>query len=326
MVGTIPGSILLPERLSIFTIPWGQFWEFFVPALSIAALAMVESLLCGASAGKMKGEKLKGDVELVAQGIGNLIIPFLGGIPATAAIARTSVSIKAGCETRMTGIFHALVLLLSMFLLAPIMSQIPLSALAGVLIVTAWRMNDWTNIHYIFGHRFKAGMAKFLITMVATVVLDLTQAIIIGVAFSMFLIVVKLTDIDINIAEIEPERLEEIGINIPTIPRSVRIAYFTGAIFFPVVDRLKKQLSDLGQMDCLILSMRGVPVIDLSGIQGLLELMEELIAGGTTVYLTSMQPKVLRDLRQGGLHEIIEEDHIFSSAEHAIMVACKAPM
>jgi SulP family sulfate permease len=176
---------------------------------------MIESLLCGASAGKLKNEKIDVDRELFAQGIGNLIIPFFGGIPATAAIARSSVAIKSGCDTRLTGIVHAVFLLLSMFLLAPIMSAIPLSALAGVLIVTAWRMNDWVNINFIFEHKFKSGIAKFAITLIATMVLDLTQAIIIGVLFSAVLIVIRIMDIDITISEVENSRLEEIGINIP---------------------------------------------------------------------------------------------------------------
>ena len=90
-----------------------------------------------------------------------------------------------------------------MFVLAPVMSIIPLSALAGVLIVTAWRMNDWENIHFIFDHKFRPGIIKFAITMVATVVLDLTQAIIIGVAISAFLILVKLTDLDVTVADID---------------------------------------------------------------------------------------------------------------------------
>ncbi len=203
VVGDIPKTLFLDERLSLAGIDFGMFWDLFVPAMSIAALGMIESLLCGASAGKMKKEELNADRELVAQGIGNILVPLFGGIPATAAIARTSVAIKSGCETRLTGIFHAIILLLSMFVLAPVMSAIPLSALAGILIVTSFRMNDWDNIRFVFEHKFKSGIAKFLITMSATVVLDLTQAIIIGVAFSSFLILVKLTDIDITVSEID---------------------------------------------------------------------------------------------------------------------------
>lgn len=323
VVGEIPKTLFLPERLSLSGLDISQFWDLFVPAFSIAALAMIESLLCGASAGKMKNEAINGDRELVAQGIGNILIPLFGGVPATAAIARTSVAIKAGCETRLTGVFHAVILLLSMFVLAPIMSQVPLSALAGILIVTAWRMNDWENIRFIFSHKFKTGMMKFFITMAATVVLDLTQAIIIGVAFSAFMIVVKLTDIDITIADIENERLEEIGITLPTVSKRIRMAYLTGTIFFAVTDKLKKQLTELGNTETLILSMRGVPAIDLSGIQALLELQEELDDEGVTVMLSSVQPKVLEELRRGGLIERIGEEHVFDSAEFAIVRAQK---
>ena len=320
-VGQIPKSLFLDDRLSLKGMNMAQFWDLFVPALSIAALGMIESLLCGASAGKMKKEELNADRELVAQGIGNMIIPLFGGIPATAAIARTSVAIKSGCQTRITGIFHAVILLLSMFVLSPVMSEVPLSALAGILIITAWRMNDWKNIHFIFDHKFKSGMLKFFITMIATVVLDLTQAIIIGVAFSSFLIIVKLTDIDISVSEIDKDRLEEVGVHLPRISNKVRIAYLTGTIFFAVVDKLVKQLRKLDSAEALILSMRGVPMIDLSGIEAMIDLVRELEANGTEVYLTSVQPKVLEEMRRGGLIDLIGEEYVFQSAEQAIVIA-----
>lgn len=320
-VGQIPKSLFLDERLSLRGMNMAQFWDLFVPALSIAALGMIESLLCGASAGKMKKEELNADRELVAQGIGNMIIPLFGGIPATAAIARTSVAIKSGCQTRITGIFHAVILLLSMFVLSPVMSEVPLSALAGILIITAWRMNDWKNIHFIFDHKFKSGMLKFFITMIATVVLDLTQAIIIGVAFSSFLIIVKLTDIDISVSEIDKDRLEEVGVHLPRISNKVRIAYLTGTIFFAVVDKLVKQLRKQDSAEALILSMRGVPMIDLSGIEAMIDLVRELEANGTEVYLTSVQPKVLEEMRRGGLIDLIGEEYVFQSAEQAIVIA-----
>ena len=320
-VGQIPKSLFLDDRLSLKGMNMAQFWDLFVPALSIAALGMIESLLCGASAGKMKKEELNADRELVAQGIGNMVIPLFGGIPATAAIARTSVAIRSGCQTRITGIFHAVILLLSMFVLSPVMSQVPLSALAGILIITAWRMNDWKNIHFIFDHKFRSGMLKFFITMIATVVLDLTQAIIIGVAFSSFLIIVKLTDIDISVSEIDKDRLEEVGVHLPKISNKVRIAYLTGAIFFAVVDKLVKQLGKQDSAEALILSMRGVPVIDLSGIEAMIDLVKELEANGTEVYLTSVQPKVLEEMRKGGLIDLIGEEYVFQSAEQAIVIA-----
>ncbi|MFR0830852.1 MAG: SulP family inorganic anion transporter, partial [Thomasclavelia sp.] len=118
-VGTIPSTLLPEARLSIESINFNNIRNLIMPALSIAMLGMIESLLCGASASKMKNEKLNADQELFAQGVGNMIIPFFGGVPATAAIARTSVAIKAGGETRLVSIFHSIALLISMFLLGP---------------------------------------------------------------------------------------------------------------------------------------------------------------------------------------------------------------
>lgn len=327
VVGNIPKSIMLDDRLSISAINMEQFWDLLIPAFSIAALGMIESLLCGASAGKMKKEELNADRELVAQGVGNMIIPLFGGVPATAAIARTSVAIKAGCETRLAGVFHAVILLLSMFVIGPIMSTIPLSALAGVLMVTAWRMNDWENIHFIFDHKFKPGILKFVITMGATVVLDLTQAILIGVAVSSFLILVKLTDIDVTVSEIDKERLESVGVHVPQVSKKVKVAYLTGTIFFAVVDKLSKKLrEEEGLTEGLILSMRGVPVIDVSGIQALTDLVKEMDECGTEVYLTSVQPKVYNIMEQGGLIDLIGKEHVFNSAQHAIVVAMEEHM
>ncbi len=323
VVGDIPKTIFLDDRLSLASINLQQFWDLVIPALSIAALAMIESLLCVASASKLKKEDYNADRELIAQGIGNVIIPFFGGVPATAAIARTSVAIKAGCETRMAGVVHALILLLSMFVLAPIMSAIPLSALAGVLIVTAWRMNDWENIKFIFNNRFKTGMAKFFITMIATIVLDLTQAIIIGVSFAAILIVVRMTDIEINTADVDDKKLKQMGIDHTEAFNKIKVVYLTGTIFFAVTEKIKNKLTDIDDAKVIILSMRGVPVIDLSGIQAMLELVEELGEEGIKVMLTSVQPKVEKKLRQGGLMEIIGEDHVFASAEFAILEAAE---
>ena len=133
VVGKIPTTLFPDARLSILSLNLTTITHLIIPAFSIAMLGMIESLLCGASAGKMKNEKLDADMELFAQGVGNMVIPFFGGVPATAAIARTSVAIKAGGQTRLVSIFHAIALLISMFVLGPFMSQIPLSALAGPL-------------------------------------------------------------------------------------------------------------------------------------------------------------------------------------------------
>lgn len=183
-VGAIPNSLVSSDSLLATGIDFSSIATLISPAISIAALGMIETLLCGASAGKMKGEIMDSKRELVAQGIGNMIIPLFGGVPATSAIARTSVAIKSGGVTRLVSVFHSVTLILAMFILSPFMSRIPLAALAGVLMVTAWRMNEWHEIKHIFKNKEYFAIVQFLITMISTVVFDLTIAIIIGVAVS----------------------------------------------------------------------------------------------------------------------------------------------
>ena len=277
VIGEIPKTLLPDSRLNLFTVDISSIKGMIMPALSIAALGMIESLLCGEVGSKMKGEKINTNRELVAQGIGNMVIPFFGGVPATAAIARTSVAIKSGCQTRLVSIFHSVGLIISMFVLAPIMSQIPLAALSGVLMVTAWRMNEWENIRYIFSKRFTGAILKYLITMFATVIFDLTQAIIIGVAFASIMFLVKISNMGISIEEVDQKRLvEKSGMNINKPLEHIRVVYFTGPIFFATVKQLNTQLSDIDDVKVLILSMRGVPLIDTSGVQALDELYHQL--------------------------------------------------
>lgn len=319
VIGDIPRTLLLEDHLSFASLNLGVMKGMLAPSFTIAALCMVESLLCGASAGKMKDEEMDADRELIAQGIGNMVIPIFGGVPATAAIARTSVAIKSGCETRLTGIIHSLILLLSMFVLAPVMSDIPLSALAGVLIVTAWRMNDFANIKYIFGHKFKSGMIKFIVTLAATVCLDLTEAIIIGVIISALLVFFNISNIDISVRSVDDKRLEEVGIEVPYSSEDIKVAYLTGIIFFAVVDKLQKELRRQEKnTKVLILSMRGVPSIDLSGVQAITELIAFMQEHGTKVYITSAQPAVLEKMRRGGVIDMIGEENVYESAEYAI--------
>ena len=207
-VGEIPQTLLLPDRLNPMGINWADVPALLAPAFSIAVLNMLESLLCGASAGRATGVKLNNDQELLAQGVGNLVLPLFGGIPATAALARTSVAVRSGAQTRLTGIFHAIGLLIMMFVLAPVIRYVPLAALAGVLMVTAWRMNEWHAIRYIFGHRFKGAIAKFLVTMACTIVFDLTVAIVVGVGLGLILMVARLSRLQINYERVDMSRLK----------------------------------------------------------------------------------------------------------------------
>lgn len=323
VVGEIPKTVFLDDRLSLSAFAdWNTVKGLIIPAVSIAALGLIESLLCGASAGRMKNEKLNANVELAAQGIGNMILPFFGGVPATAAIARTSVAIKSGGQTRMTSIVHSAILLLSMFVLGGVMSMIPLSALAGVLIVTAWRMNDWTSIKSIFGKKIKTAILQFLITMIATVVFDLTIAIVIGVAFSIIMFVVKVSDMQVTVAEVDPHRLDDPEIE-PKKLKYTCVVYISGPLYFGTCAKLEEKISALGENYNVIFSMRGVTVADISGVEALHEYCERLIASGIMVYFSCVQPPVMSMIERCGLKERFHDDMFFWSTDTAFRYISK---
>jgi SulP family sulfate permease len=319
VIGAIPQTLLLDQRLTFDSIPWAHLKEFVAPTLAITALGAVESLLCGAVASNMTGIRLHANQELIAQGIGNAIIPFFGGVPATAAIARSSVGIKSGGQTRMVSIVHALGLLASMFLLGPIMARIPLAALAGVLMVTAWRMNEWKAIDYIFSHHFKTAMITFLVTMIATVVLDLTEAILLGAFLSGAIFLNQSASIDIDVQEVDPEKLRKRGIQNAGTCRHVRVAYLTGPLFFAATSNFNEAFARVENTHALILSMRGVPLIDTSGLQAMAALLHKLKKQGITLSVAAAHPDVLRMMERGGLISVIGPENIFWSSDQAIV-------
>jgi SulP family sulfate permease len=320
-IGEIPRTIILADRLTPGAIPWDQISNLIVPALSIAALGTIESLLCGAVGSKMTGIRLQANQELIGQGIGNILIPFFGGIPATAAIARTSVAIKSGAQTRLTSIIHAVVIMLSALLLAPVISQIPLAALAGVLMVTAVRMSEWHSIYYIFARRFKTAMITFLITLLATITFDLTQAILIGVALSAIVFINQVANINITVSNVDPDKLRERGMDVKGDCPHVRVAYLTGPLFFAATNNFNETFARLDDTHVLVLSMRAVPLIDVSGLEVLTALHDRMAADGRILLLSGLQPDVQRQMERGGLMETIGKENVFWSADLAIQAA-----
>ncbi|WMJ23700.1 SulP family inorganic anion transporter [Paludicola sp. MB14-C6] len=318
VVGDIPKTLFLENRLNIFNISYEQISGLIVPAISIAALGMIESLLCGASAGRMKNEKLDADRELVAQGIGNILLPFFGGVPATAAIARTSVAIKSGQETRLTSIIHSIGLLASMFLLGGVMSKIPLSALAGILMVTAYRMNEWKSIGYIFKNKFKSSIAQFLVTMVATVVFDLTIAILLGVLISVLLFVVRIANVQIETTEVDYDKLDIADANQKLKLHKMKVTYITGPLFFGSVERLENEIVNVVDCNTIILSMRGVPMIDAGAAHMFLETIEQLQQENITVLFSGLNDVPKEVLDRAGVVDLVGEENFYWDAKQAI--------
>ncbi len=318
VVGEMPTSLLLEDRLDLMAVDWTIVPELIGPAASIAMLVMIESLLCGASAGKMTGVHLQNDVELISKGVGNMIVPFFGGIPATAALARTSFAIRSGAQTRVTGIVHGVGLLVSMLVLAPAISQIPLSALAGVLIITAWRMNDWESIGKIFRGHFKGATAKYMVTMLATIIFDLTTAIAAGVALSLLFLTIRLSKLDITYSKVDMARMgikdgDLIGRHAKTM-----VVYIAGAMIFANGEQVEAIEEELGDSDTVLFSMRGVSELDLSNGQTLYDLIERLHTKGIDVMFCGLSGHVTTMMSRTHIDQLVGENSIYWSAEYAL--------
>lgn len=294
-IGTIPTSLLTGTHLKLSQLNLPMIQSLIVPAISIAMLGMIESLLCGASAGRMTGKDLDSNQELVAQGIGNIILPFFGGIPATAAIARTSVAIKSGAQTRLTGIFHALFLFLSMLIFAPIMSQIPMAALASVLMITSWRMHEWATIKNMITQKKRTALILFFVTMLCTIIFDLSIAIVVGIICGCIFFIAKSARISITTEEIDWDRM--------ALPNSSAgsewaVMYITGPLFFMSASQLKKELDQVIDKEGLIFSLRGVPSIDLTAVDIFADHFSVAALNNQQLIFTSMQPEVEKQFQQ----------------------------
>lgn len=321
-IGEIPKSLIATNRLKFSDISFVSVSNFIIPSFSIAILAMIESLLCGASAEKMKEEKFFPNKELFAQGLGNILLPFFGGIPATAAIARTSVAIKSGQVTRLTSIFHSIFLIFSIFFLSPFMSKIPLSCLAGILIITAFRMNDWKSIKFIFKKKFKTAIFQFLITMFATVIFDLSIAIVIGIIFSFVLFIINISDVDIDIKSIDLSILKDNRILQKEKHLKTHIFYITGPVFFTVLDKLREKIKEeiikLDNVEIIIFSMRGVPQIDVSGVDLFFEIHKDLSKKGITILFSGLNSNVKKMFKRSGFVDFLGEQFFFFNAKEAL--------
>ncbi len=323
VIGEIPQTLMLADRLTLAQIPWNNLTEFLAPALTITALGSIESLLCGTVASNMTGTRLQANQELIGQGIGNMIIPFFGGVPATAAIARSSVGIKSGGQTRLVSIIHAVGLLASMFFLAPVMARIPLAALAGVLMVTAWRMNEWESIRFLVGKRFKTAMLAFGVTMLATITLDLTQAILVGSLISVMFFISKIAQIDIEVQDVDPQRLNEKGIEVTGDCSQTKVAYITGPLFFAAVGFFNEAFAHLQGVKTLVLSMRGVSLIDTAGVEAIERLYQRMVSSGGILMFSGVHDNAMNMLERAGLVDKIGHENFFWSSDVALVEAGK---
>ncbi|MDQ6611127.1 MAG: SulP family inorganic anion transporter [Gemmatimonadota bacterium] len=277
-----------------FTVPvvaWPQVQALIVPAFTIAILGAVESLLSAVVADGMIGARHRSNVELVAQGVANVVAPFFGGIPATGAIARTATNVKNGGRTPVAGIVHALTLLLITLFAGHWAALIPMSTLAAILVVVAYHMCEWRT--FLLELRSpKSDVAVLLVTFGLTVFVDLTVAIATGLMLAALLFVRRMS----NASTVQAFALEteEGRVQRKDIPEGVEVYEITGALFFGAVEKFRDTIALVaGTPRVLVIRMRNVPTIDATGMHALRDVIKRGRARGTQVLLTELQGQPL---------------------------------
>lgn len=295
--GEIPRSLPLPQ---LPTMDLDQMRGLIQPALAIALLGGIESLLSAVVADGMIGARHRSNMELVAQGVANIASAYFGGIPATGAIARTATNVKNGGRTPVAGIVHAITLLAVLLLAAPLAALIPLSALAGILIVVAYHMSEWRSfVNALRGNRYDA--AVLVATFLLTVLVDLVVAIEVGMVLAAFLFMKRMSDI----TDLRPvlgtahEGEEEFTTEQGHDRVAIRLFDISGPLFFGAAQKFQDVLAQINDRHrVVVLRMRDVPLIDATGLHRLQGIVQQLRAGGRTVYLLNVQPAVLDELQR----------------------------
>lgn len=305
----LPGKDGVPLQLSLDLIR-----SLMGPAFAIALLGAIESLLCAVVADGMTGKKHDPDAELVAQGLGNLVAPLFGGIPATGALARTAANIRAGARSPLSGFIHALFVLAAILTLAPVLSWMPMTGLAALLLMVAWNMSERKNFLRILRVAPRGDVVLLLTCFGLTVLTDMVMAISVGVVLGSFFFMHRMSKVSM---------VNLVGEGHPAVPAGlpadVRFYEIAGPLFFGAAERA---MTALRQHDrkarAVILDLSAVPTIDISGLVALEEVIDDLNEAGIFVALCGAQRNVLRVLREAGYLKETGKRWYYQTSEAAV--------
>lgn len=332
-IGSLPSTLPMPELPSV---PLGTLSRLFPAALAVALLGALESLLSAKVADGMADTcRHDPDRELFGQGLANLASPLFGGMPATGAIARTAVNVRAGARTRVSAVVHSLVLILVVYLAGSVVAEIPLAALAGVLMVTAVRMIEIHNVRSVL-RSTRSDAVVLVVTAFATVAFDLIVAVEIGIVVAALLALRSVA----RTASAAEERFElDLGPYSRPATSARReggevidateeaellaeriVAYrLDGALFFGAAQRFLTELTDVSDVKVVILRLPQLQVLDATGAQALGEIVSELESRGITVLLKGPRPEHLKTLSAvGALDQLASEQHVFDRLDEAV--------
>lgn len=300
--------------------------HLFPAAFTIAILGAIESLLSATVADGVTGDKHNSNMELIAQGAANLVVPFFGGIPATGAIARTMTNINNGGRTPVAGLIHAVVLLLILLFLGPLTKHIPMACLAGVLVIVSYNMSEWRTFRSLLKNS-KADVCVLLTTFILTVIFDLTIAIELGLLLAMLLFMKRMSEttrvsvvkdrIDLSSeGEIyhEDEKLD--------LKKGVEVYEIDGPFFFGIANKFDECMKVLGDKPKVrIIRMRKVPFMDTTGLHNLESLFRLSEKEKIKIVLSGVNEQVRKVLEKSELYHRIGEENVCSNINEALQKA-----
>jgi len=315
--GGIPSGLphLHLPRFDVALIP-----SLFQPALTVALLGAIESLLSAVVADRMGGDRHNPNVELIAQGVANLASPLFGGLPATGAIARTATNIRAGARTPVSGMVHALTLLAVLLAAAPLAKFIPMPVLAAILLMVSWNMGEWHEIPKLL-RLTKTDVAVWICTFTLTVFADLTIAVEVGMVLAA-LTFIRRVAVTTDIALVTPDFVEQGRIHIlqdKPIPPYVTVFKIHGPLLFGAADKLSAiadRVDDLTPV--VIVRLRHVTAIDGTGLRALEDLADRLHASGRTLILCGARQQPSAVMRQAQFHLHVGERNVCPHIQAAL--------
>ncbi|MDB4907427.1 MAG: sulfate transporter [Gemmatimonadetes bacterium] len=327
----------ISASLPSFALPHvsvARLGELAAPAFTIALLGAVESLLSAVVADGMTGGRHRSNMELVAQGVANIVTPMFGGIPATGAIARTATNVRNGGRTPVAGIVHAVTLLLITLFAGRWAALIPMSALAAILVVVSYHMCEWRTFRAELRSP-RSDVVVLLATFFLTVLVDLTVAIEVGMVLAAFLFMRRMADV----AEVGPvthalragsgdddEAGDDGAPRRRRIPAWIEVYEVSGPFFFGAAQAFRDTMRQVaGRPRVLILRLRAVPLIDATGIRALLDVVDRTRHDGTMVLVCEVQPQPLAALQRAGAMTAIGEGAVFATLDEALALAEEQP-
>lgn len=318
-------SAALPDA-SVPSMTWDTIKGLISPAVTIAILGAIESLLSATVADGVTGDKHNSNQELIGQGIANVFSPIFGGIPATGAIARTMTNINNGGRTPVAGIVHAVVLLLIFLFLMPLAQYIPMACLAGVLVVVSYNMSGWRTFKELLRNP-KSDVGVLLVTFFLTVIFDLTIAIEVGLLLACLMFMKRMaesTQISVITDDLDPNKESDIELHEEhlTIPDRVEVYEINGPYFFGIANKFEEEMIRIGDRPKVrIIRMRKVPFVDSTGIHNLTNLCRMSQREGIIIVLSGVNPRVHETLEKAGFYELLGKDNICSNINEALAKA-----